>query len=104
VYWISGIDDIVHWPFVPVLTRMGLAVAIGLFVGLEREHSGKAGVRTFALVAVLGCLGGLLGNSYAVGSLGLVALLAGLAVAGLCGILVNGFILEPLSHLLAKAG
>ena len=49
------------WPFVTVLGRIGLAVAVGLFVGLERELSGKVGSRTFALAALLGCLGGLMG-------------------------------------------
>ena len=33
--------------------------------GLEREHNCKAGVRTFALTALLGCLGGLLGGPFA---------------------------------------
>jgi uncharacterized membrane protein (DUF4010 family) len=54
-----------HWPVVPVLTRVGLAIAIGLFIGLEREHSRKTGVRTFALTALMGCLGGLIGPSFA---------------------------------------
>jgi uncharacterized membrane protein (DUF4010 family) len=53
------------WPFVPILTRFGMALAIGIFIGLEREHSGKNGVRTFALIALLGCLGGLMGDLYA---------------------------------------
>ena len=56
----SSLWFVSHWPFVPVLTRLGLAVAIGLFIGLEREHTGKNGVRTFALTALLGCLGGLI--------------------------------------------
>jgi uncharacterized membrane protein YhiD involved in acid resistance len=60
--FISPLDSVSHWPFVPVLTRVGLAVGIGLFIGLEREHSGKAGVRTFALTALLGCVSGLLGD------------------------------------------
>jgi uncharacterized membrane protein YhiD involved in acid resistance len=51
------------WPFVPALTRLGLAVAIGVFIGLEREHSGKAGVRTFALIGLVGALSGLLDGS-----------------------------------------
>jgi hypothetical protein len=42
----SSLWYVAHWPFVPVLTRLGLAVAIGLFIGLEREHHGKNGVRT----------------------------------------------------------
>ena len=54
----SSLWQVSHWPFVPVLTRLGLAVAIGLFIGLEREHHGKNGVRTFALTALLGCFTG----------------------------------------------
>ena len=37
------------WPYVPTLARLALALAIGLFVGIERERRQKAaGVRTFA--------------------------------------------------------
>src|ERR1700732_1234414 len=47
------IQQVAHWPFLPALSRLGLAVAIGLFIGLEREHSGKAGVRTLPSPACL---------------------------------------------------
>ena len=64
------------WPYVPVLARLGLALAIGLFVGLERQRRGKeAGVRTFAFAALIGCLGGLLGGAMAPLSIGLLGLL-----------------------------
>ncbi|MCG3141961.1 MAG: hypothetical protein HDKAJFGB_03321 [Anaerolineae bacterium] len=54
------------WPYPLTLQRLALALAIGLFVGLERERRGKeSGLRTFAFVALLGCLGGLLGEAYA---------------------------------------
>ena len=45
-----------------VLTLMGLSLAIGLLIGLERERnpSAKAGLRTFALVALLGTLAAML--------------------------------------------
>ena len=72
----SNLWQISHWPFVPILTRLGLAVAIGLFIGLEREHSGKNGVRTFALTALLGCLGGLMGDLFSAIALGFVAMTA----------------------------
>jgi MgtC family len=59
-----------EWPYLQALVRLALALALGLFVGLERERRGKeAGVRTFAFAALLGCLGGLLGESYALLSL-----------------------------------
>ncbi|NPC50708.1 MgtC/SapB family protein [Corallococcus sp. AB032C] len=64
-----------HWPLAPVMTRVGLAIAIGLFIGLEREHSRKTGVRTFALTALMGCLGGLTGQSFALVAVGFVTLL-----------------------------
>jgi uncharacterized membrane protein (DUF4010 family) len=48
------------------LARLTLALAVGLFVGLEREWRGKeAGLRTFGFAALLGGLGGLLGTSFA---------------------------------------
>ena len=59
------LNSATSWPFVPVLTRIGLAIGIGLFIGLEREHSNKAGVRTFTVVALLGCLGGLINEAFA---------------------------------------
>ena len=72
----SSLWYVSHWPFVPVLTRLGLAVAIGLFIGLEREHRGKNGVRTFALTALLGCLGGLMGYLFSGIAMGFVAIMA----------------------------
>ncbi len=53
-----------HWPFLPVLERFAVAVSIGLFVGVEREFSGKMGTRTFGLVAILGCVAGLAGSQF----------------------------------------
>jgi uncharacterized membrane protein (DUF4010 family) len=59
-----------EWPYPLTLSRLLLALAIGLFVGLERERRGKeSGLRTFGFVALLGCLGGLLGDAYALTSL-----------------------------------
>jgi uncharacterized membrane protein (DUF4010 family) len=53
-----------QWPFLPVMERFGMAVALGVFVGLEREHSGKLGTRTFGLIALLGCLAGIAGPQF----------------------------------------
>ena len=50
-----------------------LALGVGLFIGLERERRGKeAGVRTFAFAALLGCLGGLLGDAFSLLGMGLL--------------------------------
>jgi len=64
------------WPYLPTLQRIALALAIGLFAGLEREHRGKeAGLRTFAFVALIGCTGALLGENFALLSIALVGVL-----------------------------
>jgi uncharacterized membrane protein (DUF4010 family) len=67
-------NAILHWPFLPTLVRLLLALGTGVFVGLEREHRGKAGARTFTFASLIGCLGGLLGDSYALLTLALVGL------------------------------
>ncbi len=62
--------------YLKMLLRLGLALALGVFIGLERERRGKeAGVRTFAFAALLGCMGSFLGESYALMSLALLGLL-----------------------------
>ena len=65
------------WPYLPTLEHLGLALALGLFVGLERERRGKeAGLRTFGLASLLGALGAMLGTPFALVSLATVAMLA----------------------------
>ncbi|MCW5872850.1 MAG: MgtC/SapB family protein, partial [Candidatus Eremiobacteraeota bacterium] len=45
-----------QWPYLAALSRLLLALAVGTFVGLEREQRGHmAGLRTFGLTCVLGC-------------------------------------------------
>jgi uncharacterized membrane protein (DUF4010 family) len=66
----------IHWPYAPTFLRLALAAAIGLFIGIERERRRKeAGLRTFAFAALLGAIGALLGDTYALASLGLVGVL-----------------------------
>lgn len=70
------LQGVQHWPYLPVLMRIALAVALGLFIGMERERRGKeAGMRTFALASLIGCLGGLLGDAYALLGLALLGIL-----------------------------
>lgn len=70
------LTDLPSWPYLPTLARLGLALAIGLFVGIERERRRKeAGLRTFAFAALLGAVGGLLGESFALVALALVGVL-----------------------------
>ncbi|MGA2080659.1 MAG: MgtC/SapB family protein [Holophaga sp.] len=106
------------WPFVPVLGRLTLAAAIGMFVGLERELNGKVGVRTFALAGLLGCMGSLLGLGMAAVAMGFVMVLvvamnwremvvrsklvlttsSALGVVALCGVLCGqGHLFTPVA-------
>lgn len=69
------------WPYLPILARLALALALGLFVGIERERARKeAGLRTFAFASLLGAVGGLLGTPFA---------LLALALLGVMVILLN---------------
>ncbi|MGE0494339.1 MAG: MgtC/SapB family protein [Vulcanimicrobiota bacterium] len=66
-----------QWPYADAIFRLVLALALGLFIGLERERRHKeAGVRTFAFAALLGGLGALLGEDFALASLALLGLMA----------------------------
>ena len=119
------LQEAIHWPFLPALTRLALAVAIGVFVGLEREHSGKAGVRTFALTSLLGSATGMSGGFYPAASLAFTALIVvflnarnlmmrtkmatttsmGLILVAVCGILCGeGHIFTPVATALITAG
>ena len=63
-------------PYAPTLARLSLALAIGLFVGIERERRRKeAGLRTFAFAALLGAAGGLIGEPFSLLALGLLGIL-----------------------------
>jgi uncharacterized membrane protein (DUF4010 family) len=64
------------WVPLASLMRLTLALAIGLFVGIEREWRGKeAGLRTFGFAALLGGIGGMLGMPFALAGFGGVAIL-----------------------------
>ncbi|MEO8857113.1 MAG: MgtC/SapB family protein [Burkholderiaceae bacterium] len=66
-----------QWPYLEMLMRLTLSLVLGLLIGLERERRGKeAGLRTFAFIALMGGLGGALGDSFALLNLALVGLLA----------------------------
>src|SRR5580658_7890752 len=59
-----------HFPATPIALKMAVAIGIGMLAGMEREWSNKdVGVRTFAIVALLGMLASLIGPSVAIASL-----------------------------------
>ncbi|WP_428423316.1 MgtC/SapB family protein [Methylibium sp.] len=67
----------VQWPYVAVLVRLALALALGLLIGLERERRGKeAGLRTFGFISLMGAMSGSLGDNFALLSLCMAGLLA----------------------------
>jgi uncharacterized membrane protein (DUF4010 family) len=64
------------WSSLSTLARLALALGLGMLTGIERERRHKeAGVRTFTFGALLGAVGGLLGESYALLALGLLGVL-----------------------------
>lgn len=78
-------------PELAALPHYGVALAIGLLMGLERERNpaAKAGLRTFALTALFGVLSAHLGT--ALGSVWLIP--AGLLLTG--GMMIAAYLREP---------
>lgn len=59
-----------HFPASPIALRMAVAVGVGMLVGMEREWSNKdVGVRSFAIVALLGMLASVLSSNVVIASL-----------------------------------
>jgi uncharacterized membrane protein (DUF4010 family) len=59
-----------HFPATPIALKMAVAIGIGMLAGMEREWSNKdVGIRTFAIVALLGMLATLIGQSMAIAAL-----------------------------------
>ena len=65
-----------------IITRLGIALVLGLIIGLERgwssrdrpEQSGSGGLRNFALMGLLGGVAGLLGEQWGVAILAIIFL------------------------------
>src|SRR5688500_9094857 len=72
-----------------VLRELAIALGLGLLVGLQREHAqaGIAGIRTFALITVLGALTAQL--AMIVGGW-----LVATGLAGLAGLCVAGYLVQ----------
>lgn len=62
--------ETVNFPATPIALKMAVAVGIGMLVGLEREWSNKdVGIRTFAIVSMLGMLAAIISQQIAITSL-----------------------------------
>jgi uncharacterized membrane protein (DUF4010 family) len=59
-----------RFPATPIALKMAVAIGIGMLAGMEREWSNKdVGIRTFAIVSLLGMLASLIGQSIAIAAL-----------------------------------
>jgi uncharacterized membrane protein (DUF4010 family) len=59
-----------HFPVTPMALKMAVAIGIGMLAGMEREWSNKdVGVRTFAIVALVGMIASVISVNFAVASL-----------------------------------
>jgi uncharacterized membrane protein (DUF4010 family) len=67
-----------HFPATPIALKMAVAIGIGMLAGMEREWSNKdVGIRSFAIVSLLGMLASLIGPNVAIaGMLGVFLLVA----------------------------
>lgn len=60
----------VRFPATPIALKMAVAIGIGMLAGMEREWSNKdVGIRTFAIVALLGMVASVIGPNVAIASL-----------------------------------
>ena len=68
----------VNFPAAPTALKMTVSVGIGMLVGLERAWSNKdVGVRTFAIVSLLGTLASFVGPDFIIaGLVGILLLVA----------------------------
>jgi uncharacterized membrane protein (DUF4010 family) len=58
------------FPVTPIALKMAVAIGIGMLAGMEREWSNKdVGIRTFAIVALLGMLASLISPTAAIAAL-----------------------------------
>jgi uncharacterized membrane protein (DUF4010 family) len=59
------IDDFLQYPVAPVALKMAVSLGIGMLIGLERKWSHKEmGMRTFAIVALIGMLSSLISPEF----------------------------------------
>jgi uncharacterized membrane protein (DUF4010 family) len=63
-------DEFLHYPAAPIALKMAVSLGIGMLIGMERKLSNKEmGIRTFAMVALLGMLSSIIGTNFVIASL-----------------------------------
>ena len=68
-----------QWPAAEITTRIGVSAGVGLLVGLEREWAQKeVGVRTFAIISLLGTVATLISSGAAIAAFGVIILFVAL--------------------------
>ena len=77
--------EFLHYPAEPIALKMAVSVGIGMLVGMERKWSHKeAGIRTFAIVALLGMISSVVGSDLIIMSMiGVFLLIIGFNVRSL---------------------
>lgn len=69
-------DEFLHYPAAPIALKMAVSLGIGMLIGLERKWSNKEmGIRSFAMVALLGMLSSVIGTNFVIASLAGVLLM-----------------------------
>src|SRR5579863_9131531 len=59
-----------HFPYTPIALKMAVAIGIGMLAGMEREWSNKdVGIRSFAIVSLLGMVASLIGPNIVIAAL-----------------------------------
>lgn len=69
-------DNLTYFEALPIAIKIGICIAMGMLMGMEREWANKdAGTRTFAVVALLGMLASMISQQFIIAALAGVLLL-----------------------------
>jgi uncharacterized membrane protein (DUF4010 family) len=69
-------DEFLQYAAAPIALKMAVSLGIGMLIGMERKWSNKEmGIRSFAMVALLGMLASVIGTNFVIASLAGVLLL-----------------------------
>jgi uncharacterized membrane protein (DUF4010 family) len=69
-------DEFLQYAAAPIALKMAVSLGIGMLIGMERKWSNKEmGIRSFAMVALLGMLASVIGTNFVIATLAGVLLL-----------------------------